>query len=173
MTKIGIFYGSLLENTKEAAENIKAELEAYDGITVDIFDIAHNDVRKMEEYELLLVGCPTWNVGQLQSDWEDAEGQIAQLDLRGKRLALFGCGDQGGYPDTFQDAIGILAKAMRKRGASLVGYWPTEGYDFYESLGVEDGKFMGLALDNDVQDYLTNERIREWVRQIVGEFELA
>jgi flavodoxin I len=43
-------------------------------------------------------------------------------------------------------------------------------YDFVDSLGVEDGQFMGLALDDDHQKKLTNPRIARWVRQLIGEF---
>ncbi|RMF69726.1 MAG: flavodoxin FldA, partial [Cyanobacteria bacterium J069] len=51
-------------------------------------------------------------------------------------------------------------------------YWPTDGYDFNESKAVRDGKFVGLAIDEDNQSDLTTERIQSWVAQLKREFDL-
>jgi len=53
-----------------------------------------------------------------------------------------------------------------------VGYWPADGYDFTESKALRDGKFVGLALDEDNQSDLTDERIKAWVAQLKPEFGL-
>jgi flavodoxin I len=124
----------------------------------------------MGAYDKLILGCPTWNIGELQSDWDRLLPQMDTLDLSGRQVALFGLGDEGGYPDTYQDAIGIIGEKARERGATLVGFWPTAGYDFLESRGVEDGMFMGLMLDDDNAPELTPERIKVWVQQLVQEF---
>jgi len=81
--------------------------------------------------------------------------------------AFLGLGDQYGYPDTFCDALGILGRKFVERGAQLVGFTSTEGYDFSDSLGVEEGMFMGLALDEDNESERTGERITDWVWQLV------
>nr|MBA3924398.1 flavodoxin FldA [Nostocaceae cyanobacterium] len=39
-----------------------------------------------------------------------------------------------------------------------------------ESKAVRDGKFVGLALDEDNQSELTAERIKAWAAQLKGEF---
>jgi flavodoxin I len=39
-------------------------------------------------------------------------------------------------------------------------------YEFDASQGVEDGEWMGLALDEDGQSEMTEERISGWVDQI-------
>jgi flavodoxin I len=95
------------------------------------------------------------------------------MQLAGKKAAVFGQGDQRGYPATFQDCIGMLGRKVRERGGSLVGFTSTEGFNFDESLGVEDGKFMDLSLNDDNQRDLTEGRIQAWVQQLVAEFELA
>ena len=51
-----------------------------------------------------------------------------------------------------------------------MGKWPTEGYEFDESIALEDGKFLGLALDYDNQSSLSEERIKKWVHLIQSEF---
>ncbi|NQE37327.1 Flavodoxin [Microcoleus sp. IPMA8] len=83
-----------------------------------------------------------------------------------------GTGDQEGYPDNFMDAMGILAEKISEQGGETVGYWPVEGYDFNESKAVVNGKFLGLAIDEDNQSDLTESRIKSWVSQLKKEFSL-
>jgi Flavodoxin. len=68
--------------------------------------------------------------------------------------------------------MATLATRARERGAELVGLWPVDGYEFDESPAVEDGRFVGLALDNANQYELTEDRIKTWVRQLTREFGL-
>lgn len=173
MTKIGLFYGSTAGMTADIAERIKEVFDAHREGLIEIYDIATVELDMLYEYDKLIIGVPTYNIGELQDDWYFAFDNLENLVLIGMQVALFGLGDQYGYPDTFQDAIGILGRRLRDDcGAELVGYWPTEGYDFVESAGVEDGQFMGLALDEDGQAELTEQRIRSWVEQLMTEFTL-
>jgi flavodoxin I len=122
------------------------------------------------EYDCLIIGCPTWNIGELQSDWEGLYDELDGVDFSGKKVAYFGTGDQVGYSDNFMDAIGIIAEKIEERGGITVGQWPTEGYDFNESRAVRDGKFVGLAVDEDNQSELTAARVKTWVAQIRSAF---
>jgi flavodoxin I len=171
---IAIVYGSTLDNTKAAAQTIHAELERLVDVKIDLIDVAtiKRDLRRLRTYRYLIIGCSTWNIGELQDDWYDAFPQLETLDWTGVTVALFGCGDQHGYPDTFQDALGIIGRAMRERGATLIGRWPMGGYDCFDSLGTEDGFFLGLALDNDNEPKQTPPRITTWVAQLVHEMNL-
>ncbi len=92
------------------------------------------------------------------------------MDFHGKTIAYFGTGDQLGYVDNFMDAVGILEAKISARGGKTIGYWSTDGYDFSESKAVKNGKFVGLAIDEDNQSELTDERIKVWVAQINKEF---
>lgn len=172
MAKIGLFFGSSTGNTENAAERIRDLLKAQ-GIELDYFNVTSDPVKAMENYDLLILGLPTWDIGELQEDWKSIWDELDGLQLAGKKAAVFGQGDQRGYPATFQDCIGMLGRKVRERGGSLVGFTSTEGFNFDESLGVEDGKFMGLSLDDDNQRDLTEGRIQAWVQQLVAEFELA
>lgn len=171
MMKIGLFYGSSTGNTEDAAKRIAAVLRTVSGVSVDLFEISHKNIDKLPQYAKLILGVPTWDIGELQEDWARLLPFFQQLDLTGKQVALFGCGDQYGYPDTYQDAIGLMAQHCRDQGATLVGAWPTTGYDFTESQALEDGRFLGLALD-DNQRKLTPSRIQTWVQQLIEEFAL-
>lgn len=172
MRSIALFYGSTNGNTTAVAQLIQREFAATGAATVELFDIADFFLEEMLDFELLLLGIPTWDTGQLQKDWEQVFAEFDNLDLGGKRIALFGLGDQVGYPATFVDALCFLANKVSERGAQIVGRWPTLGYTFTSSWAVADGVFVGLVLDEDNQPELTELRVAAWVQQLLTEFEL-
>ncbi|NJN82745.1 MAG: flavodoxin [Caldilineaceae bacterium] len=171
MTRIGIYFGSTTGATERAADRIAANL-ASDGLAVDVVDVAEFHLDEMETFDFLIFGIPTWNVGQLQADWESALDEMDELNLSGKKVAIFGLGDQQGYPETFVDAIFFLADRARERGGEIVGHWSTDGYEFEASWAVEEGRFLGLVLDNESQGHLTNDRIDRWCGQLRTELPL-
>ena len=168
MTKIGMFWGSSTEMTSLASEDIKGELESH-GYEVDSFDV-RDGIDQLPNYKKVLIGCPTWNVGELQDDWDMLLEDFKKVNFEGVTGAFFGAGDQYGYSCNFLDAIGILSREFMKNGGTLVGRWSTEGYEFDESIALENGEFLGLGLDYDNQDTLSEERIKGWVNQIQAEF---
>jgi flavodoxin I len=171
MAKIGLFYGTQTSNTQTAAELIQKEFGGDSVVTLQ--DISQTEPSDFADYQYIIIACPTWNVGELQSDWESFyDDQLDNIDFSGKKVAYFGEGDQNDYPDTFQDAMGILEKKISELGGETVGYWSTEGYEFSDSKALRDGKFVGLALDEDNQSELTEERIKTWVAQLKTEFGL-
>jgi flavodoxin I len=168
MSKIGLFYGTQTGNTETLAQAIQAEFGGDSVVTLhDIADASPDD---FVDYACLIVGCPTWNIGELQADWEGFYDELDDIDFSGKKVAYFGAGDQIGYADNFQDAMGILAEKISTLGGTTVGQWPTDGYDFNESKAVQNGKFVGLALDEDNQPELTKTRISTWVSQVKTAF---
>ena len=169
MKKIGFFWGSTSDNTKDAAEFMQEYLEG-EGFEVDSFDIGEVDVEDLLKYDNLLIGCPTWNIGELQDDWDSVFLNFKELDFSGKTAAFFGCGDQTGYPDNFLDAIGILAKPFMEKGGNLIGRWSTDGYEFDASEALDGDEFLGLGLDNDNQEDETEERMIIWAELIRDDF---
>jgi flavodoxin I len=95
---------------------------------------------------------------------------LKNIDFSGKKVAIYSTGDQESYPDTFVDSIGILADVVEAKGAKIVGYTEVEGYNFNESKGQRDGKFIGLAIDDNNQSSLTEERVKKWIETLKGEF---
>lgn len=175
MSRIGLFYGSSTSNTDNIAYEIADLIQVRFGPdSIDIHNVGSSDLSEMLNYSYLILGIPTWDIGELQADWDIKWDELRALDLSGRKVAIFGLGDQYGYPDTFQDAIGILGEEVLTRGGELVGAWSTEGYDFEDSLGLTlDGNaFMGLALDEDNQSDLTPDRLRRWIDQVINEFDL-
>ncbi len=170
MAEIGLFYGTQTGNTQTAAETMQKEFGGES--VVELIEISQAELSDFEKYPSIIIGCPTWNVGQLQDDWDSFFDQLDGINFSGKRVAYFGEGDQVDYADSFQDAMGMLEEKISEQGGETVGYWSTEGYDFTESKAVRNGKFVGLALDEDNQSELTDERIKAWVAQLKQELGL-
>ena len=168
MGKIGLFYGSSTCYTEFVAEKIQQQLGES---VVDLHNIVNTPLESMLDYELLIFGIPTWDYGELQEDWESIWDELDQIDLSDKTCAIFGLGDQLGYADWFQDAIGYLYFKLRSMGATLIGNWPNNGYEFKESKGLSEDKslFLGLALDEESQPELTDARVSQWLEQILKE----
>ena len=116
------------------------------------------------------MGVPTWFDGELPNYWDEFVPALEELDLKGKRIALFGLGDQKGYPENFLDGVGIMAEILEEQGAVLVGLTSTEGYTFEQSRAVRGKQFLGLAIDYENQGSMNQERVAAWVEQLKGEF---
>ncbi|WP_112480783.1 flavodoxin FldB [Vibrio variabilis] len=168
--KIGLFYGSSTCYTEMAAEKIR---DIIGPDIVDIFNVKETPITKMSEYDLLILGISTWDFGELQEDWGAIWDQISGVSLNDKVVALFGLGDQEGYGEWYLDAMGMLHDELKPTGAQFIGYWNNQGYEFEASKALtEDGsQFVGLALDEDSQYELSDERIASWVEQILVEYQ--
>ena len=164
MAKVGLFYGSTTGKTADAAEQMQTALGG--DAVVDLHDISEKSAADLADYDYLIIGCPTWNIGDLQDDWDAILDDLDDVDFSGKTVAYFGTGDQVGYADNFQDAMGILEEKIAELGGKTVGYWPADGYDHTDSKAIRDGKFCGLALDDDNESDKTEERSNAWCGQI-------
>jgi flavodoxin I len=162
MGKIGIFYGSSGGNTQNVAKNIAKKLGVGDN---DIYDVCKAKASDLSGYDVLLFGSSTWGLGDLQDDWEGFIKTAASADLSNKKIALFGCGDSSSYCDTYCDAMGKIYQAIRDK-ASIIGFTDTTGYSFDASEAVINNQFVGLALDEDNESNLTEERIDNWIKII-------
>ncbi|MDJ0633852.1 MAG: flavodoxin FldA [Xenococcaceae cyanobacterium MO_188.B29] len=168
MSKIGLFYGTTTGKTESAAEMIQSEFGGAKVVTLhEIADVEGSD---FAEYKCVIIGCPTWDIGELQADWQGYYDELDDVDFSGKKVAYFGTGDQMGYAENFQDAMGILEEKISSLGGKTVGHWSTDGYEHEASKAEKNGKFVGLALDDDNQSELTESRIKEWVGQLKSEF---
>merc|ERR1719343_28234 len=165
---VGLFFGTQTGNTEEVAGVIgsKAGVDPQDwGDLAETADLAG--------YDGLIVGAPTWNTGADEyrsgTSFDDYLDEIKGLDLGGKPVAVFGCGDSQGYGENFCDAIEEIHSAFEAAGAKLIGYVDASDYQHEESKSVSDGKFLGLATDQDNEGDLTEGRVEAWITQIKGE----
>jgi flavodoxin I len=163
MAKARIFYGSSTGNTQRIASRIEEELG---DLIESVTDIAEASPDDLASAQALILGVSTWEDGQLQEDWEDFFPELDRIDLSGTTVALFGLGDAYGFSGEFVDALGTLYRKVRERGATVVGSWPTDGYDFDESSAVVDGRFVGLVIDEENEADLSDDRVARWADSI-------
>ena len=152
MKIIGIFYGSSSGNTEGVAKQIQAEFGADNA---QVFDVAK---------------ATTWGFGELQDDFDGFMKQIEAANLSGKTVALFGCGDQESYSDTFVDGMGLVWQSLQGKGCNIVGQTSTEGYSYSNSQSDVEGKFVGLAIDENNQSDQTADRVKAWVEVLKNAF---
>ena len=161
---VAIIYGSDTGATENVAKLIHQKIGENKVDLLEVCNVSPDDFKK---YKIILIGIPTWYIGELQSDWDYFLPDFKKIDFTGIKTTYFGLGDQLGYPDSFVDGIGILAKIVLENGGEVFGSWSTEGYDFDESLGINpDGDFYGLVIDDDNQHEMTEERVDKWLSQI-------
>merc|ERR1719171_1832612 len=165
---VGLIYSTTTGNTETVAGYVGAETG------LEPVDIADKDGESVAAYDGLIIGAPTWHTGadteRSGTAWDEfIYGDLTSLDLSGKKVAIFGCGDGGGYADNFCDAMDELASTFKAQGAEIIGAVSTDGYEFEESKSVADGKFVGLACDEDNQPDMSEDRVNAWVDQIKGE----
>lgn len=164
MKKTVIIYGSTTGNAAKAAETIAEKLGGG-----DVKEVSSAKKSDLADYDNIILGSSTWGDGELQDDWFGFISEVKSANLSGKTVAVFGVGDQFSYSDTYVNAMGELYEAAKSAGAKIVGETSTDGYSFNESSAVKDGKFVGLALDYDNQDQLSEDRIAAWTVQIMPE----
>ncbi|CAA6807973.1 MAG: Flavodoxin 1 [uncultured Campylobacterales bacterium] len=156
-----ILYGSSGGNCEGVAEKIS---EALGDVRCE--DIADFEVSELADFDKVILGSSTWGDGDLQDDFEDKWDDFCEVDFTGKTVALFGIGDQEGYEDSFLGAMGTIFEQVTKQGAKVIGHTSLDGYEYEESPAEVDGKFVGLAIDEDNQDDLTDERVAAWTSAI-------
>lgn len=165
---LAIIYGSTTGNTADVAEQVKTTFANDD---IELFDVKDISMEIIEAFDKIIFAIPTWDYGEIQEDWDEVWDEVDTFDFTGKTVAFIGLGDQLGYAEWFLDAMGLLHDKVVAKGAKVVGHWPIEGYEFDESKALtEDGShFVGLALDEDTQRELSEERINTWCEQVKGD----
>ena len=158
---VTVIYGSDGGATKGVASKISKKAQAR---SVDIKDATAS---AFENCDLLILGSPTYGDGTLQADWEQHIDKLRDARIAGKKVALFGTGDQETYPESFVDAMGILYDEVTEKGAVVVGFTETAGYDYSGSTAERDGRFVGLALDQDTQSGKTDKRVTAWLTTLL------
>jgi flavodoxin I len=162
MGKTGIFYGSSTGTTEKIAGAIAGKL----GLSAADMHNIESDGGNLSAYDFLIFGASSTGIGDLQYFWESYLEVLKSADLSGKTVALFCCGDSYIYSDSFCGAMRKIYDAIKDKGCNIVGSISTDGYEATGSDAVIDGKFVGLAIDNDNEEDQTPERINSWVQSI-------
>lgn len=168
MASVTLVYGTTMGSTGEVAELLARELG-----DVDVRDVSSVTPQDFLTADLLVLGTPTWDDGDLQQDWVSFLPQMDGMDLTGRKVALFGLGNAFSFPGQFANGLGRLHQKVVECGATVIGFWPVDGYTFQASDAVVDGQFCGLVLDQENDPSKTPERVRAWAAQIRREAGLA
>jgi flavodoxin I len=166
MEKVGIFFGSSTGNTETVAKQIQKELGEDIAQVKEVTDTSASD---LEGFSNIIFGASTWGIGDMQDDFDVFLNEIENASLEGKKVAIFGCGDQDTYADSFVDAIGIIYETIANKGCKVVGKISKDGYNYDASKAEVNNELIGLPIDEENQDNLTNERIKKWVQQLKNE----
>ena len=172
MSKIGIFFGTDTGSTRLVAKKIFSMLG--ETLADKPKNINRTSAAELLQYDALILGTPSYGIGDLpglatgcmEANWLEFMPRLDGADLSGKRVALFGLGNQERYADRFASSMIHLYRLFYGYGADIVGQWSTEGYQFEHSHAVIDNRFVGLALDQRTQPHLTEERLNIWLAQI-------
>ncbi|MBN2231397.1 MAG: flavodoxin domain-containing protein [Deltaproteobacteria bacterium] len=140
-----IVYCSTTGTTEQLAFILKEHLEERK-ITAVIEEAPDVDTQLIEDCDLLLLGCSTWGEGDLQEDFEKLSDRFEDIDFEGRIFAVFGAGDEDGYPDTFCAAVDTLEEKV----GSLGGIMATPGLrisDGDDNVGARVRDWADLALE--------------------------
>lgn len=159
MKKTVIFYGSTTGTCEDLANRLAGELGVEAKSAAEFSADAAG-------YDVLVLGTSTWGEGEVQDDWYGALDTLKSLNLAGKTVALFGCGDSSSYPDSFCGGMKALYDAAVEAGATVLEGPSADGYSFSSSEAVVDGKFVGVALDELNEPEKTDERLAPMIEAV-------
>ena len=149
MSKALIVYGSTTGNTEMVAKQI-GDILLNKGHDVTVKDVAESKVDELGNgYDITILGSSTWGEDEIefQEDFEPFYEEMNQKgDLKGKKVALFGCGDTS-Y-EYFCGAVDKLEELMVTLGADVVA--------------------MALRIDGDPDD--SGREIEEWADEVASVF---
>lgn len=116
-----IVYGSTTGNTESVADTISTDLSNAD-YTIKKINVSDVGVDILNEtFDLYLLGSSTWGDDEVEFQEDFApfyENMNGDLNLSGKKFAVFGCGDSS-Y-EYFCGAVDVLEERLGKLGATLV-----------------------------------------------------
>jgi len=166
---VGLYYSTTTGNTETVAGYLA------DLVGAEAVDIGDADADTIAGQEAIIIGAPTWHTGadteRSGTSWDEwLYNELPNMDLSGKKIAIFGVGDSASYSDNFCDATGELYDCFTAQGAKVFGMTASDdGFDYTESKGVVDGKFVGQVFDEDNYYDASEERAGAWVEQLKGE----
>lgn len=146
MARALIIYGSTTGNTESAAQAI-ARVLAKEKVEATLKDVASAGPAELNgDLDLYLLGSSTWGDEEIELQEEFAEfyENMDDLNLNGKKMAVFGCGDSS-YTH-FCGAVDAIEQKVVELGADLV--------------------VSGLKIDGDPDD--AEQDIQDWAQSVAA-----
>eukprot|EP00980_Cylindrotheca_fusiformis_P013772 scaffold3556_cov190-Cylindrotheca_fusiformis.AAC.7 len=174
MASTAIVFGTSTGSTETVADLIAENLEGQVDGPFDVETLEGSVKDFFEKYDSLIVGTPTWNTGadseRSGTGWDELYyGDMQEMNLQGKKVAVFGLGDQISYSENYADATGELHDVFEALGCKMMGYTSQEGYEHEDSKSIRGDLFCGLLCDMVNQEELSEERVEKWVAQLKSE----
>ena len=167
---VGIYFATTTGKTEDIAERIAGLLGGVE-TPKDMSDV--DDLSELCTHDAIICGIPTWNTGadseRSGTAWDTILDEIGELNLSGKKVAIFGLGDSSTYTENYCDAMEELHRYFQQAGATMVGYVSSSEYTFDESKSIVGDRFCGLPLDEDSESDMTDDRISQWAEQLKSE----
>jgi len=85
MAIVGLFFGSDTGNTEAVSKTIQKKLGKK---LVDVKDIAKSTKEEIAEFDMIILGIPTWYYGENQCDWDDFLPELEEVDFTDKLVAI-------------------------------------------------------------------------------------
>ncbi|MCK4859422.1 MAG: flavodoxin [Candidatus Omnitrophica bacterium] len=117
MAKAVVIFGSTTGNTEMLADSVEKGIKEA-GVEVAKKSASDISAQEMKDYDLILLGCSTWGDGELQDDFVDFYEKMKDVNLEGKKAAVFGPGDSS-Y-DQFCKAVDLLENRLKEHGSQIV-----------------------------------------------------
>ena len=144
-----VIFGSTTGNTEIVATYFKDFFKTR-GIEIHLKDVVHTTPNDLLSYNgLILLGCSTWGEEEIgfQEDFESFHDELKKVDLSGKQVVVFGCGDSGYIH--FCGAVDELETTLKGSGAEVV--------------------YPSLKVDGDPE--ASFDDISEWLRGLAASLE--
>ncbi|MBD3362221.1 flavodoxin [Candidatus Dojkabacteria bacterium] len=142
--KVLIIYGSTTGNTQMCSQYVKEGLEEAGISNITVKNVLDAQIKDLDEYEYIIFGCSTWDLGALQYDFEPFHEELSDYDLATKKVAVFGCGDEA-YEDSYCAAIHTIEDTIKKQGGHII--------------------YKNLPINSDFTDEKLEE-IKDWGKKI-------
>lgn len=120
MAKALIVYGSTTGNTEMVAEQIGGHL-LEKGTEVTVKNVTNTFPEDLSEnWDYVILGASTWGDSEIefQEDFEPFYENLDKVNLKNRKVALFGCGDSG-Y-EHYCGAVDLLEEKMGELGAVIM-----------------------------------------------------
>jgi flavodoxin I len=109
-------YASMTGNTLDMAEAIVEGINEQEEVVMkDVIEV-HAD--ELENYDGILLGAYTWGDGDLPDEFIDFYEEMNQINLKGKKAAVFGSCDSA-Y-EQVGAAVDILIQKLIDQGAEVI-----------------------------------------------------
>jgi len=167
--KIALVFGPEGGNTERVAKLVATKIGIDKCILIPV---KKADEKTISQYDSIIIGGSTigahnWSTPNSSKDWDEFLPKFKKINFEGKTVAIFGLGDHLAYPGNFVDGMRIIYDALVENKAIILGQCDTEDYEFHESQAIVNGKFVGLPIDEDYEEELTEERVEKWLSTFI------